>query len=151
MTEIDQYLGRRIGERLRWYDKRAKQAKGAHRALEYIAVFGSVSLVLLLHVHEIPRLGLAALAAIVTLALAVERIGKYGELWMAYRLTREALEAEVELYKNGAGPYREGTDQNKRLVERVEQLLSKEAFDWARLVESRGGSAAGSGPAVIHE
>ena len=148
MPEIGHYLERRIGERLQWYDKRARQAKRAHRALEYLSVFGSVSLVLLLHVNEIPRLGLAGIAAVVTLALAVEKIGKYGELWMAYRLTSEALEAEVELYKNGAGPYREGSDQDKRLVERVEQLLSKEAFDWARLIESRGGSS-GSGPPVI--
>lgn len=125
------YLDERLRPRREWYDAQAVRAKALHLSLDYTAGVVSILLIALAHVHEVPRWGVSVLALVVALAIAVEKIGKFGEKWILYRLSAEALESEAQLFLHGAGPYAgTTTPKEQMLVERTEQLLRAEAGRW---------------------
>lgn len=131
------YIERRVIPRLRWYDERAVRAKRQHLMAECIAVGGSLALPFMLHLDDVPHLLLAVVASLVSVAVAVERIGRFGERWVMYRLAAETLAGELELYRSQAGPYDIGDGAAKLLVERVEAVLVREADRWHGVVEAR--------------
>jgi hypothetical protein len=138
-----EYLQRRIRPRIQWYDKRAVASKRAYLAIDLGSTILSIMLVVLLHVDEIPRLFLSALAASVALLMAIERALRFRERWTSYRLTAEAVDREVKLYEHSAGAYRINRDESfALLVERVENLLQDEAGKWLGLVGSEPPSLA---------
>jgi hypothetical protein len=66
---------------------------------------------------------------VVALAQGVQRIWKYDELWPEYRKASERMKREWRLYVNGAGAYRELTDENEaflRFVEETERIMAEE-------------------------
>jgi hypothetical protein len=128
------YVEKRIVPRLKWYDARAITCKRTHVFVEVGTSVLSIVLVLLIDVEVVPRFALATIAALVAALIAIDRIGRFGEKWLLYRLAAEALESEVQLHAHSAGPYAgEQANSEKLLAERVETLLQHEATGWRAL------------------
>jgi hypothetical protein len=79
--------------------------------------------------------GSAALAgglgAVVLAVEGVQQLFQFQQNWVAYRGTAAALEREKFLYLAQAGPYRDGRVGERRLAERVEELVATEQAAWA--------------------
>ena len=90
--------------------------------------------------EEVPRIGLALIAGLIAICTAVERIGKFGERWLLYRLAYESLNREANLFAGHAGAYSSG-DANALLVERVESILRAEGADWGSITQQVVSSA----------
>ena len=134
------YLESRVQPRLDWFDKRAVWSKRAHIAVESSAAILSIVLVLLIDITTVPRLLLSLVAAAIAILIAVGKIGRFGEKWQLYRLASEALGAEVQLCLHRAGPYAaDPTGADRLLVERAEDLLSREASVWRQVTHPERG------------
>src|SRR5438876_8759971 len=124
----------RLSQRIEWYDHRAVQSKRWHLTVQHLSMLLSIMLVWLIHVDCVSRFFLSTLAALLAIAVGVERISGWGEKWRLYRLTAEALESEHHLYSVGAGPYSSDAQTRDRLLaERMEQILKGEAHKWEAL------------------
>jgi len=102
--------------------------------MESLASVLSIILVLLIEIESVPRIILSLVAAAIAIAIAIGKIGRFGEKWQLYRLASEALASETQLYLHHARPYAAAPDgADQLLVERVEALLSRAAVVWHRL------------------
>jgi uncharacterized protein DUF4231 len=140
VADSEVYLKERLIPRMDWYDRRAVLFKRLHLLVQYAAMTGSIMLVLLIHIEQIPRSLLAIVAAFVTLCLAAARIGRFGELWWIYRLSAESLATEMQLFRHGVGPYEVEPEaaRSALLVERCEELLTHESKKWVRTMQGQG-------------
>jgi hypothetical protein len=139
MADAQRYIVERLKPRLIWYDKRAVLSKRLHLTFQFVGMAGSILLVLLIHIESIKRPYLGALAALVSLCLAADKIGRFGELWLAYRLTAEALGTEEQMFHHQVGPYAAVDGKEEFLILRCEGILSREAEVWRGIVEERPG------------
>ena len=129
------YVRVRLRERLAWYDRRAIGCKRLHFVFEYLAAIGSIVVLLALSEEEVPRWLVACGAAAVSAAIAIGKIGRFGDRWRLYRITAESVQREEQLFANRAGPYAAAPDVSERLlVERVEAILGGEASEWHALI-----------------
>lgn len=135
MTDTPEYISGRLTPRICWYDRRSVQCKRMYLAAQYLAVMGSVAVVVMIPEESIPRLWGAVLAALVALTVAFERMGQFGRRWHLYRLAAEMLESEKQFYLHSAGPYSApNVEKSRLLVERTEKLLATEAGHWLGLM-----------------
>jgi hypothetical protein len=72
---------------------------------------------------------------VIAIAAATGSLFKYHENWIQYRATSEALKHEKFLFLGRSSPY-DGNDALPVLVQRVEQLISKENSNWTVAVKS---------------
>ena len=78
---------------------------------------------------------IGSLGMLIAIAAATGSLFKYHENWIQYRATSEALKHEKFLFRGGSAPY-DGNDAFPVLVQRVEQLISKENSNWTVAVKS---------------
>jgi hypothetical protein len=130
-NSVSDYIRTRVLPRLEWYDRRAVFNKRLYSSLQYFSVVVSIVLVLLIENERVPRGVLAVLAALGGIAVTVERVGRFGQLWNLYRLAAEAIYAQLQLYSHQAGIYAvPGATTDALFVERMEALLAAEASHW---------------------
>jgi hypothetical protein len=128
------YIEDRIQPRIDWYDRRAVVCKRVKYAIDLGTTLMSILLVLLISIEGFSRVCLSIIAAAIAAMIAFEKIGSFGERWLLNRLSAEALQAEVQLFKHHAGPYAAEPEGSERLlVERIEALLRHEAGRWQAL------------------
>jgi hypothetical protein len=71
----------------------------------------------------------ALLGALVATAEGWQRIARYNEAWLAYRVASERMKREQRLYVNGAGEYRDLDDEDTgflHFVENIEAIMAEE-------------------------
>ena len=74
------------------------------------------------------------LAAAAAIGAGLVQIERPHERWNLYRRYQRILEAERLSYNHSAGPYSDGVDRDKVLVERLGQLQLDLHDDWAGLI-----------------
>jgi hypothetical protein len=119
---------RRLEDQLTWYDTKASQSQKAYKRLKIaqMVVGATVPVVAAL---SLPAAVTATLAALVVLAEGIQQLNQWQTNWVLYRSTAEALQREKFLYNAEAGPY-ESPDRDRRLAERVDNVLSRETVKW---------------------
>lgn len=128
------YIDERIRPRIAWYDRRAVTCKRIRMLIDLGTTILSVALIVLIELSNFPRIGLSVVAGVIAIMIAVDKIGAYGEKWLQYRIAAEALESEIQLHANHAGPYSgDAGEADRNLVERVEAMLKREARSWLEL------------------
>lgn len=142
MSEIENYIRSRIMPRIKYYSVRTRTYKLITRGIRFATSIMSIVVLFLINVEQVPRLIVSLIAALVALLVSIENIGKFESLWHSYRLTKEAIEAEVQLYNHRAGPYVQSVnDANTLFVERTEGIMSLEARRWHSIILAGKGSS----------
>jgi hypothetical protein len=135
-TRANRYFEKDLDGQREWYGKRASAYKNYSQwlALVVLGAGAATSLVQVFTGTWVPVVT-AALGALITLTEGWQRIARYGEVWITYRIASERMKRERRLYLNGAGPYR-GLDDDAAylaLVESVEGILAEEQQIYLRV------------------
>jgi len=133
-----EYFEQRLEDQINWYSKASDHCKILYRSLRFIEIVSAAIIPLLsgmgnnvLHSNWI----IGSLGMLIAIAAATGSLFKYHENWIQYRATSEALKHEKFLFRGGSAPY-DGNDAFPVLVQRVEQLISKENSNWTVAVKS---------------
>lgn len=132
--EQDQYLKERVDDQINWYDLRSKAAQLAFRRLRQAEIV-CAALVPFMAGFASSYASVAflvgLLGAVVVVLAAFQSLGQYQENWIDYRSVCESLKHEKYLFLTAADPYT-APEAFPLLVQRVENLLSKENRNWSQ-------------------
>jgi hypothetical protein len=114
-----------------WYSSKASRYKRSAELLGFLVIAAGVTTAFIPTISKAPwvPIATAALGAMIALTEGWQRIARYGERWMAYRIASERMKRERRLYVNGAGDYRHAADEEDaflRFVEVVEAIIAEE-------------------------
>jgi Protein of unknown function (DUF4231) len=136
VRRADDYLARHLENQKNWYADRASRYKRYSQYLSFV-VIAAGALIPFLQIFEVfserarfaATIATAALGVIVVVAKGAERIGRFEETWLSYRKAAERMKREYRVYVNGAGAYRQASDEQDaylRFVENVEEIIAEE-------------------------
>ena len=149
MNETFEYIQRRLEPQRNWHNDKAIRNKRRFYVVEVATLLAgaAIPVVNLGLVHDAFWAGVlsAILGGVVVVAAAVGKLFKFHENWLQYRALAEALEREKELYSVGAADYAEEdkAERNRRLVERVENLLANTTSQFVETHRTAHGAGAG--------
>jgi len=143
----DYYFDVHLQGQRRWYSTRAGRHKRMSNALAILVIVAgtAVTVVQIFRDEAWVPIATAVLGAVVVLAKGLERIGRYGETWMAYRKASEAMQHQYRLYVNNAGDFASEASEEeayRTFVERVEQVIGEEVSQFWQAqarTQSKGG------------
>ena len=132
--EFVTYKAERYDAQLKYYDQKAVRNRRCYHILSVyvilasLAVGPSITLPLLVKWHGRT---LACLLSL-TVALGTAPLGHFSfqENWLKARASWDQLKHELYWRDAKAGPYVDAEDRNTRFVERVEELIAREAREW---------------------
>lgn len=133
----------RLEAQIAWYDAKSGSAQRNFKISKYM-VIGASALVPIAALSGYPIVA-AVLGATVAIVESVQHVNQWQHNWITYRSTCEALRHEKYTFIEGADPYDNMTDGDRRklLVERVESLISTEHSKWIASNERAATSAKG--------
>jgi hypothetical protein len=138
-SEEKYYINYRWNSQWEWYDKKASDAKKRYQTLQVIVVVGAAAVpVLVSMTPAVPSFVPIIISLAVTIAAGVENVFKYGDNWRNFRQAAEDLKREKSLYDVKAGPYRKAKRPFLLLVQRCEDIMSKQNGSWLQLSEEQG-------------
>ena len=130
MPEEFSYLEERVEKQQEWHSKKATHNKRRFYFAEIVTIVAG-ALIPVINVFDIfpenwLRISSTILASIIVAAASIGKLYKYQENWLNYRAVSETLKREEEFYQYEIGEYdiRSDRKRNKKLVERVESILS---------------------------
>jgi hypothetical protein len=130
----DEYLQKRLDDQIAWYSTRSRANKRAFMTLRTVEIVAAALIPLLSgYVKQLSALQIVSgtLGLVVAVIAGLLGLFQFQENWVTYRSTTEALKHEKFLYLTRAEPY--DTDEPfRRLVQRVEGLISKEQAAWVQ-------------------
>jgi hypothetical protein len=125
----DHYFQKDLKGQQEWYGKRASKYNRSSQlvALTIIVAGATTSVVQIFNMPWVPVLT-AVLGALVAVAESWRRIADYDKTWIAFRGASERMKRERRLFLNGAGAYRNLSDEEAyiRFVEAVEDVIAEE-------------------------
>ncbi len=140
-----EYKESRLDNQIAWYDRKSGWHKWWYTCVKVMEIAFAAGIPVVLAISELAGAattlamvlrGLAAvLGAGVAVLSGVQGIYKLQENWMAYRTTCEMLRHEKYFYEMGCGPYKDAEGRACLLVQRVEELISRENTNWQRYME----------------
>ncbi len=139
MTE-EQYFAERLDKQIQWYSQRSKLNQIWYKRLkitEFILAAMVPVLVNFITYHWSIKIIIAIAGAAIAIISAVHGLYNFHENWIEYRYTCEALKHEKYLYLAKCGIYAEMENPLSVLVERVENIISKENMRWAQIHRSK--------------
>ena len=149
-ARAERYFEHDLKGQRRWYSERASAYSQRAQWLGLFVIAAGASTPVLQAFGAAPWVAVttALLGGLVAVAEGWQRIARYTETWMSYRVASERMKREQRLYVNGAGEYRGFADEDEaflRFIENVETIIAEEQqIYWSR----RGGeTASGSGAA----
>lgn len=143
MVDTD-YLTSRLDNQIKYYDDKAIDYKKYHDNINIASIILSTSgsfLTLLGIIFNYIEPWLTIIGAltgiIVASALSIDKLKKFGELFVIYRRTCESLKREKYLYNTSSGEYQSNDDAFNLLVERCESIMATENGTWVQLNEKK--------------
>ena len=141
MTE-EEYVELRLDDQIGWYDKKSGAAQKMFKRLRGWEIVVAASIPVLASLNGLLYIGpidnsmmMGFLGAAVVILSSLLGLGHYQENWAQYRTTCESLRHERFRYLTKTEPYG-GAGAFPLLVERVENLISKENSEWSQAVRS---------------
>ena len=126
----EQYLAERLDDEINWYDKKSQWNQKWFKWLRLAEIVAAAAIPFLSG-KEQAALIVGLLGMLVAVAAAAVSLFKLQENWIQYRTTAEQLRHERFLFLTGIAPY-DTAESFSRLVERVENLISRENSLWAQ-------------------
>ncbi|MCD6099158.1 MAG: DUF4231 domain-containing protein [Candidatus Marinimicrobia bacterium] len=133
----EEYIKQRLEDQIKWYDEKSIKNKKYYNlfrtleiimagAIPFVVGFISCNIQLIKFVVGLLGVGVAVISG-------MQSLFKFHENWIEYRTTCESLKHEKYLYLSRCEPY---DDESRfcRLVDRVENLISKEHSQWTKNV-----------------
>jgi len=136
MTE-EEYIEGRLNDQISWYSKKSQTNQKWFKRLRLIELVAAAIIPFLAGIGEsIPcnSVIIGSLGVIIAVSVGLTTLYKHHENWMEYRTTSETLKHEKFLFQTKCSPY-DKDDSFCKLVQRVEELISKEHTCWTRNAE----------------
>jgi hypothetical protein len=133
-----EYFEQRLEDQITWYSTESSRCKVRYRGLRLTEIVAAAIIPLLSGMGGSVPYGnwiIGALGMLIAISAATGSLFKYHENWIQYRATSEALKHEKFLFLGRSAPY-DGEHCFPVLVQRVEQLISKENSNWTVAVKS---------------
>ncbi len=133
-----EYFEQRLEDQIRWYSSESSRCKVRYRGLRLTEIVAAAIIPLLSGMGNNVLYGnwiIGSLGMLIAISAATGSLFKYHENWIQYRATSEALKHEKFLFLGRSSPY-DGENAFQILVQRVEQLISKENSNWTVAVKS---------------
>jgi hypothetical protein len=139
MMEQNTYIKERLDDQIAWYDQKSQSNQKWYKRLRVIELIAAASIPFLAaYITEaslILKLGVGFLGLLITFITGVVTLYKFQENWIEYRTTCESLRHEKFLFLTQGDPY-DIENPFKLLVQRVENLISRENTQWAQYIKS---------------
>lgn len=137
----DAYFQERLDKQIDWYDTKSGDCQKRFKIIRCSAISLSASIPFLIgfisdfsFFEEI----VSGIAVIIVILEAMLSITKYHENWIEYRSICETLKHEKYMYLTRTGVY-DIDNPFKVLVERAENVISRENVNWASLNNNNNG------------
>jgi hypothetical protein len=125
-----------ITVRFRWYQRQAKHARVAYRALGTIQLFAALVIAISVAISA-PTWMAPSLGGVIALAEGIRTLFGFKDAYPTYTRTAAELRNEAWLYAQRAGRYTEVEDPVKVLAERVVEISQAETIDWEAALKAR--------------
>jgi hypothetical protein len=139
MMEQDTYIKERLEDQIAWYDNKSQWNQKWYKRLRIVELIAGASIPFLAaYITDttlILKLVVGCLGLVITIITGAVTLYKFQENWIEYRTTCETLRHEKYLYLSQTEPY-DISDPFKLLVQRVENLISRENTQWARYIQA---------------
>lgn len=135
------YFEERLEDQICWYDKKSISSQNLYKRLKGIVIILSASIPLFVGFISDFKLWATIVSVIGVIIVVIEGwlgLTKYHENWIEYRSICETLRHEKYMYLTRTGVY-DIDNPFKLLVERVENIISKENVNWASLNNNQNG------------
>ncbi len=138
------YLSDRVEDQLKYYQTAANQAKSRFIRMQYAII--TISLIVPVVVNLPSTMGgfdlsaaIKVTATVLSLSLAILNgwlnFGKFGDLWLSFRMTEEVLKQEKFLFLARSGRYQDEETAFAKFVEAVESIISSEHNKFQSLID----------------
>ena len=127
----------RLENQISWYDKRSNSSQICFKILKIIEIV-LAALIPFASGLKWPAFSIGLFGVSIVIIEGLQSIFQFHCNWISYRSTCENLKHEKYLFLAAAGPYKEATDANVLLAERVETLVSHEHAKWISITEKAG-------------
>jgi hypothetical protein len=128
------YIETRLQEQIDWYERRSAWNQSRYKWLR-MTEFSCAALIPLLtgmgENYPAGRWLIGILGVAIAVSAAASSVFKFHENWIQYRTTAEQLKHQKFLFLTGTPPY-DDPDKFGSLVQRVENLISKENSSWSQ-------------------
>ncbi len=134
-----EYFETRLDDQIDWYDKKSMSNQKWFKRLRVIEIVAAAAIPLLSgFIEDNPdslKIVIGLLGLLIVVITGVVTLYKFQENWIEYRTTSETLKHEKFLYLTACEPY--NVDKPFcLLVQRVENLISKENTKWVEYIKS---------------
>ena len=129
----DEYISERFEDQIRWYSKKSQFNQKWHNLLKLAEIISASFIPFIAGMTDnIPYSAwiIGGLGVVIAVSAGAGSLYKFQENWIQYRTTAETLKHEKYLYLTKSPPYNE-ENAFMHLVERIENLISKENTQWA--------------------
>ena len=133
----EEYIAQRLDDQIAWYDRKSCMSQRWFKRLRMseFVVAASIPFLAAYLEPELPatRVVIGLLGVGIAMITAMLGFYQFQEHWIQYRTTCESLKKEKYLFLTASEPYEgDPTAQFRRLVQRVEAILSKENTNWTQ-------------------
>jgi hypothetical protein len=127
------YLRERVDDQIDWYDRKSAFNKRWFISLRAIEITSAATVPFLSGFASNLWISVAVgvIGIVITLCAGITHLCQFQEHWIEYRMTAEALKKERFLFATKTDPYN-SENAFSFLVQRVENLASKEVGSWAQ-------------------
>lgn len=130
----EEYIEKRINDQIHWYSGKSQTNQKKYKRFQIIEIGCAAIIPFFAGLGEVipcHQIIIGVLGIIIAISAGISALNKYQENWIAYRTTAETLKHEKYLFLTKCKPY-DDNDAFQRLVQRVEELISKENSQWSR-------------------
>jgi hypothetical protein len=144
MTERE-YIEQRLDDQEKWYNQKSVWNQKWYKRLRVVEIVLAAGIPFFTSLinKDFPQMTyvVSAIAFVIAAVSGLIALQKFQENWVDYRSAAEALKREKFLFMTKTAPY-DGPDPFHALVQRVEDLLSKENLAWQAYSQQQAGQAA---------
>ncbi len=135
----EKYLKERLEDQIEWYDKKSMFNQNWFKRLRVIEIAAAAAIPFLAGFidgnSDSYKIVIGLLGFAIVVITGVVTLYKFQENWIEYRTISESLKHEKYLYFSSCEPY--NVDKSFcLLVQRVENLISKENSKWVEYIKS---------------
>lgn len=135
----EEYFEKRLEDQIHWYDKKSMFNQGWYKRLRVMEIAAAAAIPLLagfIKDNSDPfKIVIGLLGLIIVVLTGVITFYKFQENWIEYRTTSETLKHEKFLFLTASEPYNV-KEPFQLLVQRVENVISKENTKWVEYIKS---------------
>ena len=127
----EEYINKRLTDQANWYNGKAAYYKRRFFVFRVLASVGAILVPVAANVipdFQISKYVTTLTGLMVSIAVAVDTIYRFGDQWKNYRSTEQFLSRERFLFQTGEGPYKTSDAEEAfvLLVERCEGQIAAE-------------------------